>query len=82
MGFDPRFCLFDLSARIHPVRRIGFIEEAKTADTTSKGYPIQTQRHTDYNTTQTDETTRTRLIPSSAKNGEKAIQRASRPRHN
>jgi hypothetical protein len=59
-----------------------FVEEkAKTAGTTSKGYPIQTQ-HTVYNITHTDQTTRACLVPSTAKNGEEAIYRASRQRHN
>jgi hypothetical protein len=49
--------------------------------TTPKGYLIQTQS-TVYNTTHTDQMTRTRLVPSTAKNGEEAIHRASRPRHN
>jgi hypothetical protein len=62
-------------ARIHPGRCIGFIEEeTKMADTTLKGYSIQTQ-HTVYNTTHTDQTTRTRLVSSTAKNGEEAIHR-------
>jgi hypothetical protein len=73
------FCFF---SRIHPGRCIGFIEEeTKMAGTTPKGYPIQTQ-HTVYNTTHTDQTTRARPVPSTAKNGEEAIHRASKPRHN
>jgi hypothetical protein len=64
-----------LKTRIHPGRCIYFIEEeAKTADTMPKGYPIQTQR-TVHTTTYTDQTTWTRLVPSMAKNGEEAIHR-------
>jgi hypothetical protein len=65
----------EIFSRIHPGRCIGFIEEeAKTADTTPEGYPIQTQR-TVYNTTHIDQTTRTRLVSSTAKNGEEVIHR-------
>jgi hypothetical protein len=67
--------IYSLLSRIHPRRCICFIEEeAKTADTTLKGYLIQTQC-TVHTTTHTDQTTQTHLVPSTAKNGEETIHR-------
>jgi hypothetical protein len=60
-------------SRIHLGKCIGFIEEeAKTADTTSKGSTIQTRRHADNNTTHTSQVTRLalhRLPPRMARRG-------------
>jgi hypothetical protein len=73
----------DFFSRIHPGRGIGFIEEeAKTActtlkrlsDTNAMPHSLQLNPHR--------QTIRTRLVPSSAKNGKDEIHQASRPRHN
>ena len=57
-------------------------EEAETAGKTPKGYTIQIRCHTVYNTTHINQTTRTRPVPSSAKNDEEMIHRVLRPLHN
>jgi hypothetical protein len=68
-GYEPFFK--EISGRC-----IDFIEEeVKTVDTMLKGYLIQMQRMV-HTTTRTDQTTRARLVPSTAKNGEEAIHRA------
>jgi hypothetical protein len=72
-----------MNTKVHPGRCIDFIEEeAKTTNKTPKRLPDTNATPHGLTTQPTPINGRTHLVPSLAKNGEEAIHRASRQRHN